>query len=310
MSLEQGCRALGVNERTIRRWGSESEMPQRSGNPCPHNALTEAEKTALEAVCRQKELADHSVRALSFHLLEQQDTYISHVTINRHLQAKGVRGSRKRGRRRPRDGGKPDVSFAQGPNELWCWDVTWLRRDTPWKHFYAYVIEDYVSRKIVGGRVEEALHSRLATELWDEAILAEGLIEEPRACWPASLSDRGGQMKSRHTRHYFGASGILQFFSRPRTPDDNAWIEALFSTMKTRLDYPGYFSTLAEAREWLAAFVKWYNNEHHHSSLGYVTPDQRHRGVHEEILAARKAKIAACLATRKEANSQLRSRTA
>jgi putative transposase len=53
------------------------------------------------------------------------------------------------------------------------------------------------------------------------------------------------------------------------------------------------FDTLEEARQWVHAFVHWYNEEHHHSALKFLTPAQRHRSEDEEILRQRERLYAA-----------------
>lgn len=298
VSLERSCQVLGLCARKVWRWRKGVVGGHRSGNCRPYNALTEEEKGWVRRVCAAKELADYSLRALSFHLLEEAKVYVSHVSIGKYLNGLGVAGGRIRARRGC-GGGKPDTGFAWQPNELWSWDITCLPCDLPWQHYYGYFIEDWVSRKIVAWEVSDQENSEVSIAVWDQAIQAEGLLEEPKVLWPVSLSDRGSQMKSNKTKRFFSRNGITQLFARPRTPDDNPEIESLFATMKSRPDYPGYFGALEEAREWVGKFVNWYNFEHHHRSLDYVTPDQRHRGMHEQVLQERREVIASCLEKRR-----------
>ncbi len=62
----------------------------------------------------------------------------------------------------------------------------------------------------------------------------------------------------------------------------------MFKTLKYRPEYPTLpFETLADAREWIAGFVCWYNHEHLHSAIKFVTPAQRHTGEDIAILAKR-----------------------
>ena len=83
--------------------------------------------------------------------------------------------------------------------------------------------------------------------------------------------------------------GVAMSYSRPHVSDDNPYSESLFGTMKTRPQYPRRpFSSLAEAKRWVTDFVRWYNEEHRHSSIGYVTPAQKHLGQADTILAKRR----------------------
>lgn len=138
--------------------------------------------------------------------------------------------------------------------------------------------------------------------LWDRGLENEQILELPKGLSPRSLSDRGSQMRSRLTRRFFGRTGIEPLYARPRTPNDNPEIEAFFSTLKGRPDYPGRFESFQHTRTWSEGFFRWYNDEHHHRGIGYVTPSRRHTGSHEEVLAQRGALKAQCLAERREYN--------
>lgn len=247
-------------------------------------------------------LADHACRALAF-LLERQGRAISHVAVWRYLRGQGATGTRGR-RRGPGVGPQPDTGFAQHPNQLWCWDITHLRTTVPWQFLYLYVLLDWVSRKVVAWHLAESLDSRAVLTLWDRGLQHEGILERPKHLSPCSLSDRGPQMRSHLTRRFFGRTGVAPLYARPRTPNDNPEIEAFFSTLKGRLDYPGRFESLADAHAWCTRFFQWYNTEHHHRSLAYVTPAQRHAGLHTQVLAERAVVKARCLAERRAYNTR------
>ncbi|TMP50003.1 hypothetical protein CWB78_18695 [Pseudoalteromonas sp. S1612] len=83
--------------------------------------------------------------------------------------------------------------------------------------------------------------------------------------------------------------GVVSSFNRPRVSNDNAYAESIFKTCKYRPDYPYKgFSTIDEARSWVLKFSHWYNFNHKHSGIKYITPHQRHSGVASEVLAKRK----------------------
>ena len=82
--------------------------------------------------------------------------------------------------------------------------------------------------------------------------------------------------------------GVIPSFSRPSVSDDNPYAESLFRTLKYTPAFPNQpFASLADARAWVARFVHWYNEEHRHSKIRFVTPGQRHRGEDIAILANR-----------------------
>ena len=83
--------------------------------------------------------------------------------------------------------------------------------------------------------------------------------------------------------------GVMPSFSRPGVCDDNPYSESLFRTMKYRPEYPTRpFACLEAAQKWVADFVDWYNNEHRHSAIRYVTPAERHDGRDITILERRR----------------------
>jgi putative transposase len=249
------------------------------------------------------ELVHLAPRELSFKALEEHKQYISHVAIWDYMRARGIYDvARSKRRRRARNAEPPDTSFATERNQLWAWDISHLRSFVPHVFFYLYLIEDWVSRKAIAWHVSESLASSEVPKVWDQAIVAEGLIESPRCLWPVALSDRGPQMRSRATRRYLGLVDIEQLFARPKTPNDNPRVEALFATVKMDPRFPGRYATCAAALAWCDDYFTWYNNEHHHRALDFVTPAQRHSGEHIRILEERRRLKQECMARRRQFN--------
>ena len=151
----------------------------------------------------------------------------------------------------------------------------------------------------MGWLVSDREASDEAHATWDRALLAEGLQDGPA---PTSLSDRGGPMRSRSTAEFFVGLGVARLYARPRTPNDNAFVESLFATVKTAPAFPDVFPTLAEARAYFERFFAWYNDVHLHTRIGMVTPDQRHSGEWVRIQAERAEIRARTLATRRQVN--------
>lgn len=301
MSQTKAAQVLGLSGRTLERWQQTPRHPRRRGNSHPWNALLPEERALVAEVVARQDSADLSCRGLSFWVLEHSGRYISPGAFWRYLKRRDASQARLRRIQRP-VGNRPDTGFAQQPNELWCWDITHLRTPVPWQFFSLYVLLDWVSRKVVAWHLAESLDSSEVRTLWDRGLETEQILELPKHLYPRSLSDRGTQMRSRLTRRFFSRTGIEPLYARPRTPNDNPEIEALFSTMKGRLDYPGRFESFEHALAWCEGFFRWYNDQHHHRGIGYVTPSQRHAGLHEEVLAQRAALKATCLAERRAFN--------
>jgi transposase InsO family protein len=140
---------------------------------------------------------------------------------------------------------------------------------------------DIFSRKIVGWAVHDEETSELSATVIDVAARAEGTR--------AGLvlhSDNGGPMKGSTMMAKLQALGITSSFSRPSVSNDNPFSESLFRTLKYRPNFPdACFASLDDARSWVDCFVRWYNNEHRHSALKSLTPDQRHKGQGALIMA-------------------------
>jgi transposase InsO family protein len=154
------------------------------------------------------------------------------------------------------------------------------------KFYYWYMVLDVFSRKIVGHEVQEAESAELAAMLMRRTSLAEGLAGRPLVLH----SDNGSAMKGATMLATLENLGVVASFSRPRVSNDNPYAEALFRTCKYRPDYPRKaFASVDAARAWTQRFVRWYNHEHKHSGLKFVTPAQRHNGVAAAVLAQRDA---------------------
>jgi hypothetical protein len=177
---------------------------------------------------------------------------------------------------------------ATAPGQVWCWDVTFLPAPVQGRWYYLFIILDLFSRKIVGHEVHDSDRAEHAAHLVRRTALAEGI--QARALRPVLHGDNGPSVKSTTVLAMLHWLGITPSHSRPRVSDDNSYAEALFRTAKYRPDFPAAgFADLAEARQWAAAFVHWYNHDHRHSSIRYITPAQRHAGEDRPILHARHA---------------------
>lgn len=298
-----------LDARRFRRWRERARAGDFDRHPKPatvqpFNALTPAERAAIERAVKCAEWADLSCRELSVKMMETDSLYVSHVAIWEFEKAHGLAGHRGKRRLmgRPR-GDAPDTSFVSGPNQLWSWDFTKLPTGVPHRFWFLCPVLDRWSRKVVGWEVSDRATTGLAKAAWDAALLAEGV---PAETMPFSLSDRGPQMRSGSMREFFHELGVTQLLARPHTPNDNAHVESLFATVKTAPAYPAVFPTLEEARAYFRRFFHWYNEEHLHTRIGMVTPSQKHSGEWKRILAEREAIKAQTFADRRAYNRALR----
>ena len=176
------------------------------------------------------------------------------------------------------------VHEATRPNQVWSWDITWLPTTVRGEYLHLYLVMDVWSRRIVGWRIERKESADAAAELIVQ-ICREANID-PRGL--VLHSDNGTPMRGSTMISTLQWLGVVPSFSRPHVSDDNPYSEALFRTLKYTPAYPRLpFADLASAQEWVERFVAWYNGEHRHSAIRYVTPDARHFGAEQDILARR-----------------------
>jgi transposase InsO family protein len=181
---------------------------------------------------------------------------------------------------------RPRELIASGINQVWSWDVTYLPSKLNGKHFYCYVFMDIFSRKIVGWNVHDNESGVLASQLLRSSCQAES-IDMNRL---SLHQDNGAIMRGAEFTQMMATLGVQSSYSRPGVSDDNPFSESLFKTLKYRTWYPETpFCSLQDSHKWMTRFVKWYNDDHQHSSLKFVTPSQRHAGQDSEILRIRDA---------------------
>ena len=284
--LAVACREIGISLRTLQRWQVnghiQSDARQRAART-PTNKLSDAERKRILAVANSAEFASLPPSQIVPTLADRGEYLASESTFYRVLRQAGQqqhRGRTRAPRRRP-----VSTHQATGPNQLWCWDITYLPSAIKGQYFYWYMMMDVFSRKIVAHEVHPHEGMLEASQLLRRASLAEGRILQPLVLH----ADNGAAMKGSTMLATMQQLGVVASFSRPRVSNDNAYAESLFRTCKYRPGYPNRpFAGLEEARQWVEGFVRWYNHEHKHSGLNFVTPQQRHQGLAEQVLNQRK----------------------
>lgn len=290
--LEQACDAVGITARTLQRWRAGRGLVAGDGRPgaarpVPAHALTQAEREQIVRVANEPRFADQPPARIVPALADEGVYIASESSFQRVLRAQGQ--TRHRGRAKtPRKSRPPTTHVATAPRQLWCWDMTFLPAQVAGRWFYLYLILDVYSRKIVGFEVHDADDSDHAARLVQRTALAEGIHAVPREQRPVLHGDNGATLKATTVLAMLWWLGVKPSYSRPRVSDDNAFVESLFRTAKYRPEFPAEgFADLAAARNWARRFVHWYNHEHRHSGIRYVSPAQRHAGQDQAILAAR-----------------------
>ena len=284
--LKPACRVLGLDPRTVQRWRAVGGGDDRRHGPkhAPANKLSKAERQEVLAIANSEEFRNLPPSQIVPKLADRGQYIASEATFYRLLREAGQlthRGPKKA--RKPVQ--RPNAYVATGPNQVWSWDITYLRSTVAGRFYYLYMFVDVWSRKIVAQEVHDCECTELASQMLETALQAEGLAQVKLVLH----SDNGAPMKGATLKVTMDRLGVTASYSRPSVSNDNPYSESLFGTAKSRPNYPrSPFPSIAAARQWATDFVGWYHHEHLHSGIGFVTPLQRHEGLHHEILKRRK----------------------
>lgn len=279
----KACEVLGLDPRTVQRWRAQGTGDDRRAGPhtAPANKLSAAERARLLEIANTPEMRDLSPKQIVPVLADRGEYVASESSFYRVLREEKQLAHRAPSRP---PAAKPKAHIATGPNQVWSWDITYLRTAVRGQFYYLYLAVDVWSRKITAHEVHAEESMDRAARLIRRATQAEAIDPDQLVLH----ADNGSPMKGATMVATLEKLGILPSFSRPRVSNDNPFSEALFRTLKYRPEYPKQpFQSLAEARAWVRAFVAWYNTEHRHSAIRYVTPEQRHSGAALTLLAAR-----------------------
>jgi len=282
--LGSACEALGISKRAVERWRAQGVGDDRREGPKspPPNKLTQQERQAIVSAMNSPEYRDLSPNQI-VPLLADKGIYLgSESSFYRILREEDLLHHREPSR--PAAHVRPSEKVATGPNQVWSWDITYLPSPVRGLFFYLYLVIDIWSRKIVGWEVhpleDMSLSSAMIRRLCEENDITPNQLE--------LHADNGGPMKGATMLATLEKLGVAASFSRPHVSDDNPYSESLFRTLKYRPEYPRRpFESIEAAIAWVAGFVRWYNNEHLHSAISFVTPSDRHAGRAAALLKNR-----------------------
>ena len=286
------CETAGIALRTLQRWKAFDGLVSGDGRPLavratPSHALSEAERARVLAVANEPRFAAVPPARIVPMLADEGIYLASESSFSRVLKAHGQTAHRGRAKA-PKQRRPPTTHIATAPRQVWCWDMTYLPAQVLGRWFHLYLILDLYSRKIVGWEVHDSDHADHAAHLVRRTALVEGIAA--LANKPVLHGDNGSTLKATTVLAMLNWLGVKPSYSRPRVSDDNAYAESLFRTAKYRPEFPAKgFASLDDARAWAIGFVRWYNIDHRHSGIRYVSPAQRHAGEDQAILAARHA---------------------
>ena len=281
VGVKPACQALAMPRATwYRRSLVRFPRPQAGPRLAPR-ALTQTERQAALATLHAERFQDSSPAQVYAALLDEGQFHCSIRTLYRLLEACGESSERRDQLIHP-PYQKPELLATQ-PNQLWSWDITKLRGPAKWTHYHLYVILDVFSRYVTGWMIAYRESAELAKRLIEHSCRKQLIA-------PGQLTlhaDRGSSMKSKPVALLLADLGITKTHSRPHVSDDNPYSESQFRTLKYRPGFPDRFGSIEDARGFCQSFFRWYNQEHHHSGLGLMTPAVVHHGQAAQLLLQR-----------------------
>ena len=278
------CRVLGLSRASLYRGRRPAAVARP--RPAPPRALDPVERQSVLDLLHTR-FIDQAPAQVHATLLDEGTYLCAPRTMYRVLDAAHEIKERRNQVRRPHDAA-PEL-LATRPNAVWSWDITKLRGPATWTYFYLYVILDIFSRDVVGWMIAPR----------ESAVLAERLIADTCAkhgMHPGQLTlhaDRGTSMKSTPVALLLADLGVTKTHSRPHVSTDKPFSEAQFKTLKYGPLFPERFGSIADGRAFGQSFFPWYNHEHRHSGLGFLTPAVVHFGQAAPVRAHRQQVLAA-----------------
>ena len=307
VSITRSCSLWQIERRRMVRWrrkekDGESLENRKPGPRYPLHRLLPAERMAIVDMAKKEAYADLSHRILTVTAWDLGIVFASFSSVYRILRAAHM--ITMRGIHKPHNGRSlpPVRKEITGANQRWCWDISYLQTHERGMFLYLYLLLDEYSRKAISWLISWHQTAQGARYLLEEGLINENILDLSEDQRPEIINDRGRQMKAKSITRMFEDHAMPQLFARPRTPDDNPFVESLFGTVKTAPQYPGRFLDREEAIAYFTRYFSWYNHEHFHSGIDYVTPEQCHTGLREAIVARRKEKFQQQQHLRKEVN--------
>lgn len=239
--------------------------------------MSPAERHTVLQLLNRGEYADLAPAQVWARELDAGRYWCSESTMYRILREHGQVGERRAQAAHPARK-KPEL-LAQAPNQVWSWDITKLKGPERGVWYQLYTVIDIWSRYVVGHLVADAEDADLAEALLADAV-ARHRVDRDQLTVHA---DRGPAMTSKTVAQLMTDLKVARSHSRPKTSNDNPYIEASFKTLKYDPTFPDRFGSIQHARQHSEEFYTYYNHEHRHSGIGLHTPASVHFGTAEVI---------------------------
>lgn len=312
VSVRRSCLILAIEHRRIVRWQQQARQRPSLANLTPGpkeplNRMLPEEVDQIVTMAKSQEYVDLSHRILAVTAWDKGLFQASFSTVYRVLKERNMMRARGPGGTHNGNSKAPVRKNLTGPNQRWCWDISYLMTFHKGVYLYLYVLLDEWSRKVIQWRIswqQTAEESRL---LLEGGLVEQNILDLPEDQRPEVINDRGRQMKAKPIQRLCEDHRMPQLFARPRTPNDNPFIESAFSTLKRAPEYPGRFLDDRDALTYFSGYLTWYDTEHYHSGIDYVTPQQAHQGLRQKIVDQRRIRKLSQRRRRREENQKKKS---
>ncbi len=276
------CEILGLHIRTIERWEKTPEDGRQGPRNMPSNSLTTKERALVLEIANSPQYANLPPCQIVPKLADKGQYVASESSFYRILKKEKLLTHRQKAK--PAVNRRPEALMAIGPNQIWSWDITYLKAAIKGTYYYLYLPMDIFSRMIVHWEVHECESADYASQMIQNACLIQNIERDQISLH----SDNGKPMKGATMLATLQWLGVAPSFSRPSVSNDNPFSEALFKTLKYVPSFPEIgFASIEEAKAWVEKFVRWYNHCHLHSGINFVTPASKHNGQDDAILKNR-----------------------
>jgi putative transposase len=292
LGLTTACAVLQMPRSSVYR----ARQPKAATSPKLESvrALSAAEREQVHHTLNSERFADQAPREVYAQLLDE-GTYLCSASTMYRVLAEHAEVRERRDQLRHPAYSKPEL-LATRPNQVWSWDITRLLGPAKWTYYYLYVMLDIFSRYVVGWLIADRESGSLAELLIAEACAKQQITPDQLTIH----ADNGGPMIAKPVTLLMTDLGVSPSHSRPHLSNDNPFSEAQFKTMKYQPDYPERFGSQVDARTWAQTFFPWYNDDHHHSGIGFMTPAAIHYGTAARLFADRQQTLSVAYAAHPE----------
>jgi len=314
VSARRSCSLLMLEHRRVVRWQQQARQGQplanlRPGSQEPLHRVLPEEIDQIVTLAQSQEYGDLSLRTLAVTAGDQGLFQVSFSTVYRVLKERNLMTARGPSRAHNGHSKAPVRKDLSGPNQRWCWDISYLMTDQKGEYLYLYLLLDEWARKVIQWRIAWHQTAEESRRLLEGGLTDQNILDLPADQRPEVINDRGRQMKAKPIQRLCEDHRMPQLFARPRTPNDNPFIESAFSTVKRAPTYPGRFLDDDQAIAYFSRYFTWYDTEHYHSGIDDVTPQQAHDGLRPSIVEQRRLKKLAQRRRRREENQKQKTGT-